>query len=116
MYESVFLHTLYIFYSYWCFRIVLEFGLDILTYCDVLLFPSYAKCDDYIQEMERGTLQCAPGCTVEETLEAVMLSELSSIRELAAQACFRELHPTNAPLIMAQSGSKGMYAILCCPG
>lgn len=28
-------------------------------------------------------------------------------RELAAKACFRELHPTNAALIMAQSGSKG---------
>lgn len=58
--------------------------------------------------MERGTLQCQPGCTIEQTLEAKMLNELSSIRELAAKACFRELHPTNAPLIMAQSGSKGM--------
>ncbi|XP_041970102.1 DNA-directed RNA polymerase III subunit RPC1 [Aricia agestis] len=72
-----------------------------------LLDAGYSKCDGYILEMEKGTLQCQPGCTVEETLEAVMLSELSSIRELAAKACFRELHPTNAPLIMAQSGSKG---------
>ncbi|KOB67105.1 DNA-directed RNA polymerase, partial [Operophtera brumata] len=66
----------------------------------------YSKCDGYILEMQKGTLQCQPGCTMEESLEAVMLSELSSIRELAAQACFRELHPTNAPLVMAQSGSK----------
>ncbi|KOB68218.1 DNA-directed RNA polymerase [Operophtera brumata] len=58
--------------------------------------------------MQKGTLQCQPGCTMEESLEAVMLSELSSIRELAAQACFRELHPTNAPLVMAQSGSKDL--------
>ncbi|XP_053613685.1 DNA-directed RNA polymerase III subunit RPC1 [Plodia interpunctella] len=72
-----------------------------------LLDSGYSKCDSYILEMEKGTLQCQPGCSMEETLEAVMLSELSSIRELAAKACFRELHPTNAPLIMAQSGSKG---------
>ena len=36
-----------------------------------------------------------------------MLRELSSIREQAAKACFRELHPTNSALIMALSGSKG---------
>lgn len=44
---------------------------------------------------------------MEETLESMMLKELSSIRELAAKACFKELHPTNSALIMAQSGSKG---------
>lgn len=58
-------------------------------------------------DMKRGTLQCSPGCTPEQTLEAVMLRELSSIRELAAKACFRELHSNNSALIMAQSGSKG---------
>lgn len=72
-----------------------------------LLENGYRKCNGYIQEMEKGTLQCQPGCTAEETLEAVILRELSSIRELAAKACFRELHPTNSALIMAQSGSKG---------
>lgn len=72
-----------------------------------LLENGYRKCNEYIAEMEKGTLQCQPGCTAEETLEAVILRELSSIRELAAKACFRELHPTNSALIMAQSGSKG---------
>ncbi|KFB44003.1 hypothetical protein ZHAS_00011833 [Anopheles sinensis] len=72
-----------------------------------LLETGYRKCDEYIAEMKKGTLQCQPGCTAEQTLEAVMLKELSSIRELAAKACFRELHPTNSALIMAQSGSKG---------
>lgn len=33
--------------------------------------------------------------------------DMFTYRELAAKACFRELHPTNAALIMAQSGSKG---------
>jgi DNA-directed RNA polymerase III subunit RPC1 len=72
-----------------------------------LLDNGYEKCDEYIKEMKAGTLQCSPGCTPEQTLEAVMLKELSGIRELAAKACFRELHPTNSALIMAQSGSKG---------
>lgn len=72
-----------------------------------LLENGYRKCDEYIMEMKKGTLQCSPGCTPEQTLESVMLKELSSIRELAAKACFAELHPTNSALIMAQSGSKG---------
>lgn len=82
-------------------------GIKLIEAKNKLLESGYSKCDGYILEMEKGTLQCQPGCTMEESLEAVMLSELSSIRELAAKACFRELHPTNAPLIMAQSGSKG---------
>ncbi|CAH2094858.1 unnamed protein product [Euphydryas editha] len=82
-------------------------GKKLIEAKNKLLESGYSKCDGYILEMEKGTLQCQPGCTMEETLESMMLSELSSVRELAAKACFRELHPTNAPLIMAQSGSKG---------
>lgn len=73
----------------------------------LLLDKGYQKCDEYIAEMKKGTLQCQPGCSPEQTLEAMILKELSSIRELAAKACFCELHPTNSALIMAQSGSKG---------
>lgn len=72
-----------------------------------LLEKGYKNCNEYIKEMKNGTLTCSPGCTAEQTLESMMLKELSSIRELAAKACFRELHPTNSALIMAQSGSKG---------
>lgn len=72
-----------------------------------LLDLGYKKCDEYIMEMKKGTLQCSPGCTPEQTLEAMMLKELSTIRDLAAKVCFQELHPTNSALIMAQSGSKG---------
>lgn len=38
-----------------------------------LLDAGYRKCDEYIMEMKKGTLQCQPGCTAEETLESVML-------------------------------------------
>jgi|SRR6218665_26624 len=40
-------------------------------------------------------------------LQAVLLKELSNIRESAAETCLRELHKTNSPLIMALCGSKG---------
>lgn len=74
-----------------------------------LLDDGYAKCDEYIKAMTEGKLQCQPGCTIEETLEAVILKELSVIREHAGEACVAELHPTNSPLIMALSGSKGSF-------
>lgn len=77
------------------------------------MYCSYSKCDEYIQAMAQGKLQCQPGCTEEETLEAVILKELSVIREHAGQACTNELNPRNSPLIMALSGSKGICLILC---
>lgn len=80
-------------------------------FCNACTF-SYSKCDEYIRAMEQGKLQCQPGCTVEESLEAVILKELSVIREHAGQACVAELHPTNSPLIMALSGSKGQSILL----
>ncbi|KAF7263909.1 hypothetical protein GWI33_000924 [Rhynchophorus ferrugineus] len=74
-----------------------------------LLKDGYQKCDEYIKQMAQGKLQCQPGCTAEETLEAIILKELSVIREHAGQACVAELPPTNSPLIMALSGSKGSF-------
>lgn len=82
-------------------------SMQLLTDKQKLLDVGYSKCNDYIAQMQQNTLQCQPGCTVEETLESMMLRELSSIRELAAKACFKELHQTNSALIMAQCGSKG---------
>lgn len=69
----------------------------------------YAKCDEYIQSYKEGKLQSQPGCTAEETLEAVILRELSVIRESAGKSCKKELHSTNSPLTMALCGSKGSF-------
>ncbi|GIY43094.1 DNA-directed RNA polymerase III subunit RPC1, partial [Caerostris darwini] len=82
-------------------------GHNLLTEKQILLNQGYQKCEDYIQSLERGELETLPGCSAEETLENKILSELSSIRERAAQICYKELHKTNSPLIMAQCGSKG---------
>ncbi|XP_022912626.2 DNA-directed RNA polymerase III subunit RPC1 [Onthophagus taurus] len=72
-----------------------------------LLKDGYSKCDDYIQQMANGTLKPEAGFSVEQSLEAVILKELSVIRDHAGKACVAELVPTNSPLIMALSGSKG---------
>lgn len=89
-----------------------------------LLGDGYTRCDGYIRALEEGKLQSQPGCTIEESLEAVILKELSVIREHAGQACVSELHLTNSPLVMALSGSKGKIPrkrghsycrILCAP-
>ncbi|KAJ8919935.1 hypothetical protein NQ315_006464 [Exocentrus adspersus] len=84
-------------------------GENLIRRKNKLLSEGYAKCQEYIKQMVEGKLPTQPGCTVEESLEAVILKELSVIREHAGQACVAELHPTNSPLIMALSGSKGSF-------
>ncbi|XP_065063697.1 DNA-directed RNA polymerase III subunit RPC1-like isoform X2 [Rhopilema esculentum] len=74
-----------------------------------LLLEGYAKCDKFIVDFENGRLQTQPGCTAEETLEAVILKELSVIREHCGKACLNELHRSNSPLTMAVCGSKGSF-------
>nr|XP_033798341.1 DNA-directed RNA polymerase III subunit RPC1 isoform X2 [Geotrypetes seraphini] len=74
-----------------------------------LLEAGYRKCDEYIEALNTGKLQQQPGCTAEETLEALILKELSVIRDHAGSACLRELDKSNSPLIMALCGSKGSF-------
>merc|ERR1712142_269176 len=61
------------------------------------------------KQLEEGTLPCQAGCTEEETLEANILHELSTIRDKAGKSSLTALHKSNAPLIMALSGSKGSF-------
>lgn len=84
-------------------------GAGLIKAKNELLENGYAKCDEYIRDLEEGRLQTQPGCSEEETLEAVILKELSVIRDHAGKACLRELHKTNSPLIMAICGSKGSF-------
>lgn len=72
-----------------------------------LVSAGYGRCEEYIEQLKNGQLQAHPGCNKEETLEAVCLKELSSVRDHVGRACLRELHRTNSPLIMALCGSKG---------
>ncbi|CAH8667307.1 unnamed protein product [Heterobilharzia americana] len=69
----------------------------------------FATCDSYIKQYQMNTLVCNPGCSMEDTLESNLSQELSKIRDEAGAACKRQLHPSNSPLVMAQSGSKGSF-------
>ncbi|PJF17134.1 DNA-directed RNA polymerase subunit [Paramicrosporidium saccamoebae] len=72
-----------------------------------LVKKGYADCDDNIAEFRMGRLQCQPGCSAEQTLEAVISGILSKIRDDVGQICLQELSRHNAPLIMQWCGSKG---------
>ncbi|CAD6193580.1 unnamed protein product [Caenorhabditis auriculariae] len=74
-----------------------------------LVSTGYEKCATFIDQLESGKLKAQPGCTEEETLEALILRELSSIRDHAGQVCLRNLSKYNAPLTMAVCGSKGSF-------
>ena len=42
-----------------------------------LLENGYGTCDGFIEDFKLGKLQTQPGCTAAETLEAVIVKELS---------------------------------------
>lgn len=72
-----------------------------------LLSNGYAIVNQNIVEEREGRLEPEAGLSRAETLESMILKELSSIREAAGKSCKNELLPTNPALIMAQCGSKG---------
>ncbi|EEB93520.1 hypothetical protein MPER_07807, partial [Moniliophthora perniciosa FA553] len=74
---------------------------------DILVEKAYAECQDLIAKAKKGKLENKPGCDQEQTLEAMISSVLSKVREEVGQICMRELSKYNAPLIMATCGSKG---------
>ena len=74
-----------------------------------LVLRGYDMCDKYIKQLEEGTLPTQAGHSEDETLEALILKELSAIRETAGKAAKSALHKSNAPLIMALCGSKGSF-------
>ncbi|KAI0052660.1 beta and beta-prime subunits of DNA dependent RNA-polymerase [Auriscalpium vulgare] len=74
---------------------------------DILVEAAYAKCQDFITLAKKGKLENKPGCDQEQTLEAMISSVLSKVREEVGEICMKELSRHNAPLIMATCGSKG---------
>jgi len=74
---------------------------------DSLIEKAYADCLDLIAKAKKGGLENKPGCDQEQTLEAMISSVLSKVREAVGNICMEELSRHNAPLIMANCGSKG---------
>lgn len=73
----------------------------------IVLDKSFALCHDMIRQANSGKMEPLPGMTVAQTLESRLNGELSEVRERCGNEAVRVLTSTNAPLIMAQSGSKG---------
>ncbi|RDB15486.1 DNA-directed RNA polymerase III subunit rpc1 [Hypsizygus marmoreus] len=74
---------------------------------DILVEKAYADCQELIARAKKGNLENKAGCNQEQTLEALISSVLSKVREQVGQICMKELSRQNAPLIMATCGSKG---------
>jgi DNA-directed RNA polymerase III subunit RPC1 len=74
---------------------------------EVVVDKGYRECDSNIADFRDGRLPSQPGCTPEQTLEAVISGILSRIRDDCGQICLQELSRNNAPLIMQWCGSKG---------
>ncbi|KAK9437891.1 DNA-directed RNA polymerase III largest subunit [Metarhizium brunneum] len=74
---------------------------------DHLVSTAHKKCDNIIATFQAGSLEKAPGCDMEQTLENSISGVLSKVRQQAGEHCINTLSRHNAPLIMAKSGSKG---------
>lgn len=82
-------------------------GADLLRKKELMVEQAYLRCDELIDQYNRGRLETQPGCDEEQTLEAKIGGLLSKVREQVGEVCINELDSANAPLIMATCGSKG---------
>lgn len=78
---------------------------------NTMVRKAYAECDDLIARAKKGVLENKPGCDQEQTLEAMISSVLSNVRDKVGEICMKELSRHNAPLIMATCGSKGLFSL-----
>jgi len=60
-----------------------------------------------IRDFNAGKLEKAAGCNLEQTLENKISGVLNKVRSEAGNKCLETLSRKNAPLTMANSGSKG---------
>jgi DNA-directed RNA polymerase III subunit RPC1 len=78
---------------------------------DALVEKAYQQCLELINLAKLGKLENKAGCNQEQTLEAMISSVLSQVRDQVGDICMKELSKYNAPLIMATCGSKGMIDV-----
>ncbi|KAH0542064.1 hypothetical protein FGG08_003529 [Glutinoglossum americanum] len=82
-------------------------GQNLRLLKDELVEEAYLECEQLIEKFMSGSLDKAPGCDEEQTMENLISGILSKVREQAGDYCIKELSKWNSPLIMANSGSKG---------
>lgn len=74
-----------------------------------LIDKAYQNVSNMIEEFKKGTLEAQAGCDEDQTIENRISGTLNKVREEAGRICVDELPKTNAPLVMATSGSKGSF-------
>jgi len=68
----------------------------------------YDHCASAIKDWKAGKLESFAGMSDEETLESILVKELSDIRDDLGNRCLQELNFLhNSPLVMTMCGSKG---------
>ena len=72
-----------------------------------LMQSAFKQCSDVIDKLKEGKLRKMAGCNQEMTMETRVSDILTKVRSQAGEQCIKELSRFNAPLIMANSGSKG---------
>jgi DNA-directed RNA polymerase III subunit RPC1 len=75
-----------------------------------LVSDADAKCIAFITQYKNGELAQEAGASPEQTVESLLESTLSAVRDAAGKLCIDELtahEKHNAPLMMTQCGSKG---------
>ena len=68
---------------------------------------AYTDYTNYLSQFKRGQLEAKPGMSKEETLESLLNTTLSKVREKVGDNCTKHLDRYNKPLIMSLCGSKG---------
>jgi DNA-directed RNA polymerase III subunit RPC1 len=80
---------------------------EMLQIKETVMVSGQKKAEDEIDAYKSGRIKLKPGCDALQSLESEVNGILGKIREACGQAALGALSPRNAPLCMAQCGSKG---------
>lgn len=80
---------------------------------DAMVEAAYRACDDILEDSKRDDFELQSGCDKDQTVEAKMSGILSNVRGGVGDKCMEELSKYNAPLMMADCGSKGSKINVC---
>jgi len=80
---------------------------EALSRVNEILQESNNKVNELIETYRRGELESLPGRTLEETLEMLIMQELSNARDKAGDIAGEYLGMQNHAVIMAKTGARG---------
>nr|MDO8091654.1 DNA-directed RNA polymerase subunit A' [Candidatus Sigynarchaeota archaeon] len=84
-----------------------DIAKEALSRVNEILQESNNKVNELIETYRRGELESLPGRTLEETLEMLIMQELSNARDKAGDIAGEYLGMQNHAVIMAKTGARG---------